>query len=62
MQINGSSMSQQQLAAVLAGLRLLQEEIGSLPIGVQGILDADGSIDPITEDEIDELCVQINCS
>lgn len=58
------TLDRRQLAAVLAGLRLVQAEIPRgefLPQGVQMIFDAEGTIEPLSEDEIDELCETINC-
>lgn len=54
-----------QLAAILAGLRLVQAEIPRgefLPQGVHMIFDAEGTIEPLSEDEIDHLCEKINCA
>ena len=44
-------MSQRELAAVLAGLRCLQADLG---------IQAHFTDDPMTADEINDLCVQLN--
>lgn len=59
------TLDDRQLAAVLAGLRLVQRELPRgeyLPQGVHEIFDDSGSITPLTEDEIDDLCEEINCT
>lgn len=58
------TLDTRELAAVLAGLRLVQRELPRsefLPQGVQDIFDDGGTIDPLDEGEIDTLCETINC-
>lgn len=48
-----------QLAAIIAGLRLIERELPRgefLPQGIHEIFDAGETIQPLTESEIDELC------
>ena len=55
--------STSELNAMLAGLRLLQQEISRgefLPQGVSDIFDNGGTEKPLTADEIDQLCERIN--
>lgn len=57
------TLDTRELAAVLAGLRLVQRELPRseyLPQGVHDIFDDGGTIDPLSEDEIDTLCETIN--
>lgn len=57
------TFSEREVAAILAGLRLIQAELPRgefLPQGVQGIFDNGGDIEPLSEDEIDELCEKVN--
>lgn len=59
------TLNTRELAAVLAGLRLVQAELPRsefLPQGVHDIFDNGGTITPLTEDEIDSLCEAINCA
>lgn len=49
-----------ELAAVLAGLRLLQVQLPSLTSGIQSIYDADGELTPLDENALDDLCEKIN--
>jgi hypothetical protein len=59
----GIQLGERELAAVLAGLRLVQAEMGRgefLPQGVHSIFDDDGTITPLDTDEIDALCERIN--
>jgi hypothetical protein len=47
----------------LAGLRLVQAELPRgecLPQGAQDIFDDGGTIVPLDEDEIDDLCERLN--
>lgn len=53
------TLDPRELAAVLAGLRLVQRE---LPQGVHDIFGDGGTIQPLDEDEIDALCETINCA
>lgn len=48
------------LAAVLAGLRLLQESDGVLPREIEEIYQGDGEFEPLELDAIDALCEEIN--
>ena len=52
-------LSNTQLAAVLAGLRLLQRQ-DVLPAGIDDILTDGGTLPRITEADIDQLCEEIN--
>lgn len=57
------TLDNRELAAVLAGLRLIQRELPRsefLPQGVQDIFDDGGTLVPLTEDEIDILAESIN--
>ena len=59
------TLDPRELAAVLAGLRLVQRELPRsefLPQGVHDIFDDGGTIQPLDEDEIDALCETINCA
>ncbi len=58
-----ATLNNRELAAVLAGLRLVQRELPRstyLPQGVQDIYDDGGSITPLDEYEIDDLCEALN--
>lgn len=55
-----SGLTSRETAAVLAGLRLLQCNLPSLTIGIQNIFDDGGTLSPLDEDEIDDLCERIN--
>lgn len=52
-------MKKPELNAVLAGLRLLQANLNSLPEGICGIFN-DGGMNPITLEQIDSLCESLN--
>lgn len=59
------TLDTRELAAVLAGLRLVQRELPRgdyLPQGVHDIFDNGGTIEPLSEYEIDTLCEAINCA
>ncbi|KPN62880.1 hypothetical protein SAMN04488527_16012 [Aliiroseovarius crassostreae] len=59
------TLDTRQLAAVLAGLRLIQAELPRsefLPHGVSEIYDDGGTIDPLSAEELDNLCETINCA
>jgi len=59
------SLNNRQLAAVLAGLRLVQAELPRsefLPHGTHEIYDDDGNIAPLSAEELDDLCELINCA
>lgn len=62
------TLSNEELGAVLAGLRTLQEMMIEQPDGVRfkfafsEIMTDGGSIEPLTVEEIDELCQKINTS
>jgi hypothetical protein len=59
------SLDNRQLAAVLAGLRLVQAELPRgeyLPQGVHEIFDDGGSIEPLSVEEIDTLAETLNCA
>lgn len=59
------TLDHRQLAAVLAGLRLIQAELPRgefLPHGVSEIYDDGGSITGLDRDELDDLCETINCA
>jgi len=50
-----------ETAAVLAGLRLLQQQADSLPAEIRAIYTDDGQIEhPLDGDGIDMLCERIN--
>jgi hypothetical protein len=51
-----------EIALVLAGLRLLQEEVtnGGPPKSVMGILE-DAGMENCQPEDIDRLCEKINC-
>lgn len=50
-----------ETAAVLAGLRLLQQQADSLPAEIRAIYTDDGQIErPLAGDGIDMLCERIN--
>lgn len=51
-----------EVSAILAGLRLVQQWQDRLSHGdVEDILTAGGEVAPLRAEEIDELCVNINC-
>ena len=59
-------LNERELAAVLAGLRILQLEMEfgsptylSVTAGLMAVLTDDNTLKPLTVDEIDELCEQI---
>ena len=60
--MNTTILTPQQLAAVLAGLRLLQRDL--IDTGetsrIADVLTDDGSFERITSDEVDDLCDLIN--
>ena len=49
-----------ELAAVLAGLRLLQLAGDDLPPDVEMIATDCGQYPPLTDDQIDDLCERLN--
>lgn len=56
-------LNNREIAAVLAGLRLVQDGLCRgefLPAGVHPIYDDEGTIEGLSEDEIDDLCESIN--
>ena len=59
------SLENREIAAVMAGLRLIQRELPRgefLPQGVHDIYDNCGTLNPLSEDEIDELCERLDFS
>lgn len=57
------TLDRQELASVLAGLRLVQAELARgeyLPQGVHDIYDDGGTIEGLSDDQLDELCERIN--
>ena len=59
------ALDRRELAAVLAGLRLVQRELprgAYLPQGVHDIFDDGGTIEPLSVDEIDTLAETLNCA
>lgn len=60
--MNTTSLTPQQLAAVLAGLRLLQRDLieNVETSHVDEVLTDGGSFERITSDEVDDLCELIN--
>jgi hypothetical protein len=59
------SLIPREIAAVIAGLRLVQRELPRsefLPQGVHDIFDDGGTLKPLSEDDIDTLCEEINCA
>lgn len=52
-------LNDREVAMLLGGLRLLQEQHEALPDGVFQIVD-EGCPDGVDEDEIDQLCEAIN--
>ena len=55
-------LSREELAAVLAGLRLLQAtEDEDLSPGITGIFTDMGRLPGLTGEEINELCERLNC-
>ena len=60
-----TTLDRRELAAVLAGLRLLQRELpraAYLPQGVHDIFDDGGTIEPLSVEEIDTLAETLNCA
>ena len=56
-------MTREELAAVLTGLRILQYELekhGEPPAQFAEIFTDCDDLTPLTADQIDELCMQIN--
>lgn len=56
-------LDDRELAAVLAGLRLLQHhKDGTKPddVGIEAIVSQAGEETPLTNDEIDALCMRLN--
>lgn len=57
------NLNHRELAAVLAGLRLIQAELPRgefLPQGVQSVFDDEGTLEPLSVDEIHTLCERLN--
>ena len=57
-----AALTAREIAAILAALRLYQREAethGGLRFA-RGIASDDGSLEPLTADEIDDLCERIN--
>lgn len=57
------TLDDREIAAVLAGLRLVQGELGRgefLPLGTHEIFDDGGTLEPLSRDEIDDLCEKMN--
>lgn len=52
-------LTERELAAVLAGLRLLQEA-GELPSRIEAIYTHDGFFEGLGHEEIDVLCERLN--
>lgn len=52
-------LSQEELSAVLAGLRLIQST-DTLPLDIADIYYEGGSLAGLTNDEIDDLCERLN--
>lgn len=58
--------SWREVAAIVASLRLLQQALEkdgdgeTLPSSIRNILTDDDTLEPITVDEIDELCEAVN--
>lgn len=50
-----------ELASILAGLRLLQRS-DRIPLDIDEIRSDDGYLEPLDIDEVDELCVRLNCA
>lgn len=58
-----TELDDSELAAVLAGLRLLQKHLEdgpSLPDGIQDILTNGGTLTSLAPEDIDELCLRMN--
>lgn len=56
------TLTSKEVNAVLAGLRLLQENIDSLPDDIEMIASDDETQGSISEHEIDDLAERINCA
>ncbi|MGH8159282.1 MAG: hypothetical protein ACREPQ_14270 [Rhodanobacter sp.] len=56
------NLSQRQVAAVLAGLRLLQElrRVGGMPAPIRAILTNNGKLTAMNDEEIDALSESLN--
>lgn len=55
-------LNTRELAAILAGLRNLQQDIihEELALSIKAIMDDSKEVKPLTVDEIDELCERLN--
>lgn len=58
-------LSRRELAAVVAGLRALQELMaagdGALPPRLKAIAAVGGWVPPLSPEQIDRLCERLNC-
>lgn len=57
--MSGSPFSREETAAILAGLRLLQR-LGSYTSEIEEILTDGGELEPLSVNEIDDLCMMVN--
>lgn len=55
----GVALDRAELAAVLAGLRLLQSS-QAVPAGITDIQTDGGEVEPLSLEQIDALCERIN--
>lgn len=63
--MNSRPLTRREIAAVLAGLRSLQEVMaaggGALPPRLNAIAAVGGWVPPLTSQQIDRLCERLNC-
>lgn len=55
------TLNNRELGAVLAGLRLLQDNLGNLDSDIEAIATEGGTQEVLSHEEINVLCERINC-
>ncbi len=57
-----AELDHRETSTVLAALRHYQAHMDTASQDVRNVASDDGAVEPLSEDEIDELCERINCS